>query len=118
MSVNGQNPGDAPWGTAAMKTALTEGTTEGVTEGVAIEATTEPQGEPPKRKPAPEGWIDSKPMNYEEFSAEAAHDWDSNARVYEWDGEQGDVGPEYPELELELFGEPSTRVSHGLDFSK
>lgn len=36
-------------------------------------------------------------------------DFDGNARVYSWDGEQGDIGPEYPELEVDLFGPPDQR---------
>src|SRR5690348_6780940 len=46
-------------------------------------------------------------------------EWAGNARVYEWDGEDGEIGPEFPDLELELFGEPSRRgETLGVDFSK
>lgn len=45
--------------------------------------------------------------------------WDGNARVYQWNDEFGDVGPKFPELELDLFGDPSTRHDRtGLDFSR
>ncbi|KAI5464482.1 P-loop containing nucleoside triphosphate hydrolase protein [Mariannaea sp. PMI_226] len=45
--------------------------------------------------------------------------WGSHARTYEWKDEYGDVGPKYPELELELFGETATRHERtGLDFSR
>lgn len=46
--------------------------------------------------------------NYEEFGV---HDgeYDGNARVYHWNGEEGDIGPEFPELELEIFGPPDQR---------
>lgn len=104
--------GDAPWGTAEMKTALTEGTNE---------ANTEPQTEATeegKPKAPSNGWVECTPYKYDQFTKDSDHDWDSNAKVYEWDGEAGDVGPEYPELERDLFGDPETRVSHGIDFSK
>lgn len=48
-----------------------------------------------------------------------AQTWDSNARTYEWNDEYGEVGPKFPELEIELFGEEATRHERtGLDFSK
>lgn len=31
-------------------------------------------------------------------------DWAANAQKYEWDDEYGDIGPEHPELEKQLFG--------------
>lgn len=44
--------------------------------------------------------------------------FESNVNVYEWDGEEGDVGPQHPELELELFGKPENRhETKGLDFT-
>lgn len=36
-------------------------------------------------------------------------EYEGNARVYYWDGDEGDVGPEFPELELEIFGPPDQR---------
>lgn len=42
--------------------------------------------------------------------------WASSARVYEWDGDIGDIGPEHPDLEKELFG-AATRTHTGIDFS-
>lgn len=45
--------------------------------------------------------------------------FDGSAPIYQWDDEYGDVGPKMPELELELFGDPSTRHERtGLDFSR
>lgn len=64
------------------------------------------------------GWVAPVPYDYEAFQARGGSDWDSNVRVYEWDGEHGDVGPELPELELDLFGLPDDRISAGIDFSK
>lgn len=71
-----------------------------------------------KKPAAPPGWVEATPYDYNFFGINGAHDWDGNARVYEWDGEEGDVGPEHPELEIELFGEPGKRAKHGIDFSK
>lgn len=64
------------------------------------------------------GWGVAQPYNYEAYTNDSASVWDGNARVYEYDGEKGEVGPEVPELELELFGDAANRVSHGIDFSK
>lgn len=58
--------------------------------------------------------------NYDEFTARGdLEDFEGNARVYHWDGEEGDVGPEFPELELELFGPPDQRLAvTPADFAK
>lgn len=46
-------------------------------------------------------------------------EYDSNTRVYHWSGEEGDIGPEFPELEAELFGPPEKRdLPQGIDFSR
>ncbi|KAJ9129462.1 hypothetical protein NKR19_g10361, partial [Coniochaeta hoffmannii] len=113
MSGIGNEPAvsDVPWGTTEMKAALVEGTSEPANEPQA-EAT-----EDGKKKAAPNGWVESKGYRYDEFTRDAQHDWDSNAKIYEWDGETGDVGPEHPKLEIDLFGAPDTRISHGQDFS-
>jgi hypothetical protein len=66
----------------------------------------------------PAGWVQATPYNYESYSKDAAHDWECNAKTYEWDGEVGDIGPEFPALEIELFGEPGNRAKQGIDFSK
>jgi ATP-dependent RNA helicase DDX3X len=68
------------------------------------------------------GWTEQTPYDYEKYAnGNTPADqnlWESSARIYEWDGEEGDLGPEYPELELEIFGDPSTRNHRGIDFSK
>lgn len=46
--------------------------------------------------------------NYEEYDTRDG-EYDGNARVYHWDGEEGDIGPEFPELEIEIFGPPEQR---------
>ncbi|CAK7217324.1 hypothetical protein SBRCBS47491_003125 [Sporothrix bragantina] len=66
------------------------------------------------------GWVASTPYNYEateDDSSRALRDWAGNARVYEWTGEEGDIGPESDELERELFGDPDKRSGSGIDFS-
>ena len=44
-------------------------------------------------------------------------DWSSNAAVYEWNDEFGDVGPPFPALEKQLFGS-EYHVKAGINFSK
>jgi hypothetical protein len=65
-------------------------------------------------------WEKPQAVDYTALSSENyAEPWGSHARTYQWKDEYGDVGPKYPELELELFGEPSTRLERtGLDFSR
>ena len=67
---------------------------------------------------APDGWVQATPYNYEEYGEGGSAEWASNAQVYEWDGEAGDIGPEFPALEVELFGEPGNRGKQGIDFGK
>lgn len=56
--------------------------------------------------------------DYENFNGRGG-DYDGNARVYHYDGEEGEVGPEFPELETELFGPPEKRdLPQGIDFSR
>lgn len=66
----------------------------------------------------PAGWVAATPYDYNAYTAGGEHDWESNAKKYEFDGETGDVGPEFPALEIELFGEPGNRAKKGIDFSK
>jgi len=74
-----------------------------------------------KEKIKSAGWITQVPYDYAKYET-GPHEfdkWESNAQVYEWDGEEGDLGPEFPELELELFGDPKLRgTTAGIDFSK
>jgi len=61
-------------------------------------------------------WIAPTPYDY---TGESPPTWDGNASVYEWDGIHGEIGPEFPELEIQLFGKPAEREeSQGIDFSK
>ncbi|KAK4165751.1 putative ATP-dependent RNA helicase [Cladorrhinum sp. PSN259] len=66
---------------------------------------------------AKDGWAKPEAYKYDELANDADHDWEGNARVYEFEGEIGDVGPEFPDLELQLFGDSTIRKSEGIDFS-
>jgi ATP-dependent RNA helicase DDX3X len=43
--------------------------------------------------------------------------WASNAAIYDWDDDFGDVGPRHPELEKQLFGSEN-HVRIGIKFEK
>lgn len=60
-------------------------------------------------------WGEKTANNYDE---DQDVEWDGNVQVYEWDGEEGDLGPEHPDLETQLFGNPQTRDAQGVDFDK
>lgn len=65
---------------------------------------------------APSGdWGEKTQNDYNEDNEGVA--WEANARVYEWDGEGGEIGPVHQELEIKLFGDPNTRDPQGIDFS-
>ncbi|ROW10604.1 hypothetical protein VMCG_01907 [Cytospora schulzeri] len=64
------------------------------------------------------GWVTPKEYDYGEYATNDGQ-FDGNATVYHWDGEEGDIGPEFPELEAELFGPPERReLPQGIDFTK
>lgn len=44
-------------------------------------------------------------------------DWASNAAIYVWNDEFGDVGPSFPDLEKQLFGS-EFHVKTGLNYKK
>jgi len=52
------------------------------------------------------GWTERSAVDYTTVADQAASsgDWFATAKVYEWKGEYGDVGPKVPELEKILFG--------------
>lgn len=64
---------------------------------------------------ATEPWVEKTAYDYQEVGD---RNWDGNARVYEWDGEEGDIGPEHPELENILFGRPDERNPQGINFNE
>jgi ATP-dependent RNA helicase DDX3X len=67
----------------------------------------------------PDNWDGTKPTSYDyaTYTGRDGHVWESNAKVYEWDGQEGDIGPEFPELEMQLFGDPKYRAKEGIDFT-
>jgi ATP-dependent RNA helicase DDX3X len=118
-------PATEAWGTGDLASALPEVSHDGFGNGNEAENGHEDgNGEGasnivPVVQVVPEalkGWV--RPTAYD-YTGEAPREWEGNAAVYEWDGETGDIGPEYPELELQLFGNPAELTSsHGIDFSK
>ncbi|EJT70577.1 ATP-dependent RNA helicase DED1 [Gaeumannomyces tritici R3-111a-1] len=76
-------------------------------------APTEPE---PQTLESQGGWVDRTAYDY--GNEERNHTWEGDARIYEWDGEEGDLGPEVPQLEDELFGPKNKdQGSAGIDFS-
>jgi hypothetical protein len=75
---------------------------------------------PFERREAPVAeWKEKKAYDYEAYAAGSTGNWAGNAQIYEWDGEQGDVGPEVPELEKILFGKEEERGDNEvIDFKK
>ncbi len=69
----------------------------------------------PERTQNLEPWGKKFEYTYEEVGE---RNWDGNARVYEWDGEMGEIGPEHPELEKILFGHEKDRSPQGVDFKE
>ncbi|KAK3996121.1 putative ATP-dependent RNA helicase [Cladorrhinum sp. PSN332] len=58
---------------------------------------------------AKDGWAKPEAYKYEDLADDTTHEWEGNARVYEFDGDMGEVGPEHPDLELQLFGDSAAR---------
>ncbi len=105
-------------GSASIKD-LKEGTTANHDGGDETKITkSEEDDKPVVLSEEPGHWNQVMPYDYDGLNTRENTTWDGNARVYEWDGEHGDVGPEYPELERILFGTPEDRESHGVDFTK
>lgn len=67
-----------------------------------------------------QNWGEAQPYNYARYDENNMdHEWEGNAQVYEYAGEDGEIGPEIPALEIQLFGEPERRgFTAGIDFSK
>lgn len=108
--------------TAAMYNALpnTNGHSEPVGDSVdnPVNDQAAPGG-PAAEGPGADGWAPSQKYDYDQFADARGGDFDGNKRVYHWDGEEGDLGPEFPELEEELFGPADKReLPTGIDFSR
>lgn len=48
----------------------------------------------------------------------APGEWAGNAAIYQWNDEYGEVGPKYPALEEQLFGQGANRSRAGIKFDK
>ncbi|KAK8073769.1 ATP-dependent RNA helicase [Apiospora phragmitis] len=59
----------------------------------------------------------AKPTQYN-YNDDNTGEWGGNAPVYLFDGDEGDVGPEFPELEEVIFGKPEDRSKPGDQFDK
>ncbi|KAI1434813.1 P-loop containing nucleoside triphosphate hydrolase protein [Xylaria sp. CBS 124048] len=59
-------------------------------------------------------WVPKTENNYD--TTDLNVEWDSEVKIYHWDGEEGELGPEHPELEAKLFGNPDHRDPQGLNF--
>ncbi|KAH9436970.1 hypothetical protein MCOR02_000633 [Pyricularia oryzae] len=75
----------------------------------------EPKG--PKDLSSADGWVQRTDIDYDAYTGNPSDrpQWDGSAPLYNWDGEEGDLGPEYPELEKQLFGERGESCA-GIDF--
>lgn len=49
------------------------------------------------------GWVDTIPVNYNQSTNRDDTSYRAESAVYEWDDDYGDVGPEVPELEEQLY---------------
>lgn len=64
------------------------------------------------------GWLDTHRLDYDAFNAptsETTPQWAGASAVYEWTGEEGDIGPPDAELEEQLFGGEHNRAGTSLD---
>jgi ATP-dependent RNA helicase DDX3X len=95
------------WGVPELKEALPASQPEEAGEIAADEAASTGQ------TPQAAGWVQPTAFDY----GITEGDWASNAAVYEWEEEFGDVGPAFPELEAVLFGS-ETRMTQGVDFQR
>ncbi|KAI0172471.1 DEAD-domain-containing protein [Hypoxylon sp. FL1284] len=65
----------------------------------------------------PHSW--GAPVAFDYNETEGERDWGGNAKVYEFDGDEGDIGPENRDLENMLFGPVERRRgAAGMDISK
>ncbi|KAH7386166.1 P-loop containing nucleoside triphosphate hydrolase protein [Cadophora sp. MPI-SDFR-AT-0126] len=123
----------ADWGTAEMQAALQDQTSEGAAAATPAVA--------PVKNPQEYGWVEPTKYNYELYTKSskelaeaqanglgesadaedvgvggiAVGDWASNAKIYVWDDEYGDVVPRFPDLEKQLFGSEN-HVRTGIKF--
>jgi ATP-dependent RNA helicase DDX3X len=64
------------------------------------------------------GWMEDEKLDYEAFNAptsESHPTWASSAAVYEWKGDEGDIGERDTELEEQLFGAEHSKAGTSLE---
>lgn len=110
------------WNTTELKQALPPRDGAPLNEDAAKQ-NGDPQGvSVPANGDRPSGeWVAPEAYDYTAMASnsESAPHWEGGARVYQWKDEFGEVGPKFPELEIELFGNPSERHERtGLDFAR
>jgi ATP-dependent RNA helicase DDX3X len=122
------------WGTNDLAQALpitkpVDGGAAGLTTTVTADSA--PAAPTDDRNPQKHGWVTKQAFDYEAYNMSnkqayekiaaegsgARGDWASNAAVYEWNDEYGDVGPRFEELEKQLFNS-EFHVKTGIEFSK
>ncbi|KAK6856864.1 ATP-dependent RNA helicase DED1 [Apiospora arundinis] len=119
MSFNGDSA-NSGWGTNEPTDGAPAGDAWGVSDMQDALGESEPKPAPPplpfERLDAPKHkWAD--PVEYS-YTEDANGEWDGNAMCYQFDGDEGDVGPEVPELEDIIFGKPEDRSKPGEQFDK
>lgn len=108
-----QQPDNATFNTSDMSAALPDDKVEQSQSDGTVDAAATSSG-----NATANGWVKPEEYDYGEY-ATGGGQFDCNAAVYYWDGEEGDIGPEVPELEADLFGPPERReLPHGIDFTK
>ncbi|KAI1881887.1 hypothetical protein JX265_000713 [Neoarthrinium moseri] len=118
-----EQPAAAGWGNGA--------DTRSGDNGDGLGASEEKPAPPPlpwEHREAPKSdWVKKTAYNYANYNDDGAGapdvtvttvDWESNAQVYHYDGEEGDVGPVHTQLETILFGNEDERDPTGIDFTK
>ncbi|KAK7743941.1 hypothetical protein SLS53_003963 [Cytospora paraplurivora] len=119
-AARAQNPSDSAFDTTEMSAALPNDNSGNQLSGDAANEVAGDAQPGVTGRAATEGWAEPEQYDYGEYATAAGNrEFDGNATVYHWDGDEGDIGPEFPQLEAELFGPPDRReLPQGLDFTR
>lgn len=74
----------------------------------------DPKAAEAREKARQHGWTDTSKVDYSAI-AEPEPEWASNAAVYEWTGEEGDIGPVNEDLEEILFNKHQQRAGNAFN---
>lgn len=119
----------APMAAALPKTNDASGTEEIEHDEAGVRSPEDEASNGAKAGGPPSGWVPKTSYNYKAYAANPGDEtegldpdveattWAANAMKYEWNDEFGDIGPEHPELEKQLFGDDHL-VRTGLEFQK